>query len=289
MGWRCLRLDHLPRRSLGRVSARLQALGTSGVEERPATGDVVVVRQPWDTGPAPKAASRVQLVAWFEDPHEEKLLAALGALPAGVELSWEDAPEEDWESSWKAGFAPLQVSPRILIAPPWEVPEGALIIEPGQGFGTGQHPTTRQALRALDRLADGLRTALDVGCGSGILALAAHRLGLQVRGVDVDPVAITDAEAQATLNGIDASGLFDTTPVDRLDGEWDLVLANLFAETLVALSGELARLCGRHLVLAGILLDREHLVRAAFDPLLGEPEREADEEWACLVYHRAAR
>lgn len=287
MTWRCLRLDHLPRRSLGRTTARLQALGTAGVEERPATGDTVVVRQPWDTGPVPPPMPKVQLVAWFEDPNEEALLRRLGALPAGVVPLWEDVQEEDWESSWKAGFEPLQVSPRLLIAPPWDPREGALIIEPGQGFGTGQHPTTQQALRALDRLTGEGGTALDVGCGSGILALAAHRLGLQVWGIDNDPTAVIDALAQAALNGV-TDARFDTTPVEEVEGVWDLVLANLFAETLVTMAPELIRLTGRHLILAGILVDREALVREVYDPLLGEPERDADESWVSLVYRGRA-
>jgi ribosomal protein L11 methyltransferase len=136
------------------------------------------------------------------------------------------------------------------------------VIEPGYAFGTGEHPTTRACLRAVDRYAKPGETLLDVGCGSGILALAGARLGMQARGIDIDPEAVRAAKEAAALNGLDVP--FDTTPIERVEGQWDLVVANLFAEVLAALAPEIRRVARGPIAMAGILADRADLVRAAY-------------------------
>lgn len=287
MGWRSLVIDDLPRKRLRTISAHLARRGCAGVQEEGAGGAAQPVQQPWDTGPKPRPPASLRLQAWFEDADEAALLADVAELAPTARAWFEDIVEVDWESKWKAGFEPIVVSDRLTVAPPWDAPEGAVIIEPGQGFGTGQHTTTRQVLTAIDALvAPDWSTALDVGSGSGILALAAAHLGLHTRGIDVDPVAVDDAMANAARNGRVIA--FDTTPVGEVEGTWDLVLANLFAETLVELASPLVARTGRALVLAGILADREAGVRAAFDGLLGPPARQQEGEWVCLVYRRDA-
>lgn len=282
MAWAALELVGLPRADLDRVSDRLFELGASGLQEDHLPGEAPPVRQPWDTGPPPPPSARVVLRAWFEDPDRPAVEAALaGAAP---ELRWDEVEEVDWEAEWRASFRPLVISPRLVVAPPWDAPPGAVIIEPGQGFGSGEHPTTRQALAALDALADDVSTALDVGSGSGILALAAAHLGLRASGVDVEDSAVADARANAARNGLDVP--FSSTPVARLREPADLVLANLHAELIVELRADLLRLAGRWLVLAGILADREHKVRAALDPELELAHREQDGEWVSLRYRR---
>jgi ribosomal protein L11 methyltransferase len=198
-------------------------------------------------------------------------------------VRWERVEDEDWSTSWQAHFPTLAIGP-LTVAPPWDPSPGALIIDPGQGFGTGQHTTTRQVLEAMVPL---LSTSapgrvLDVGCGSGILALAAAKLGAEAYGVDHDPVAVDDARHQAASNGLNVP--FDTTPVEDIPGRWELVVANLFAETLTALVDPIVARTGRDLILAGILADREAGVRAAYDARLGEPKRVVDGEWVCLHY-----
>jgi ribosomal protein L11 methyltransferase len=221
------------------------------------------------------------LKAWFLDPDQAAVDAMLTEV--GCVGTWGVVPDVDWEESWKVGFAPIQISERLVIAPPWDAPPGSIVIEPGQGFGTGQHPTTKAALRALNGLADRARTALDVGCGSGILAIAAARLGLAVRGIDVEPAAIKDALKNAAQNG--CSIHFDTAPLCTTRAA-DIVLANLHAELLVDLASELCERAGQWLILAGILADREHKVREAFDSRLVLAERTVNGEWVCLVYRK---
>ncbi|HHO54523.1 MAG TPA: methyltransferase domain-containing protein [Deltaproteobacteria bacterium] len=237
--------------------------------------------QPWDPHDPPPPDPLI-LSAWFEDPDRQAIEAVIK--DCGASASWLEIPDTDWEAQSRVGLRPVQISDQLVIAPPWDAPPGALIIEPGQGFGTGSHPTTRQALHALVRLAPRARSALDVGTGSGILALAAARLGLEVRGIDVDPTAIRDAERHAHLNGLSVA--FSTTPLDQLDQPADLVLANLHAELLVALAPELIQRTGHALILAGILEDREPLLRARYDPALELEDRAADGAWISLVYVR---
>lgn len=277
-------LTGLPRAQLDTVSERLFALGATGLQEDYLPGEAPAPRQPWDTGrPAPEPPKMV-LRAWFTDPDQRSVERALRPHLRSASAAWEEVEVRDWEAEWRASFRPIQVSTRITVAPPWDAPEGSIVVEPGQGFGTGEHPTTVQALRGVDALADGRRTALDVGCGSGILAIAAARLGLSARGIDVEEPAVRDAIRNAAANAVEV--VFDTTPVAELTEPADLVLANLHAELVAALASDLIRLCADRLVVAGILADREHLVVQALEPALRPVHREQDGDWVCRWYAR---
>jgi len=128
---------------------------------------------------------------------------------------------------------------------------------------------------------------LDVGCGSGILSLAAAHLGADAYGIDHDPFAVEGARAEATRNSLSVP--FDTTPLADVPGQWTIVLANLFADTIVDLADALIEKTEKHLILSGILADRERRVRDALDPRLGQPDRSQDGEWVCLHYRLPKR
>jgi len=275
-----LLLSGLPRGDLDVVSGRLFALGAAGLQEDHLPGETPPPRQPWDQGPLPAATPRIVLRAWFENPDTQSIDAHLTDIRA--DLGWSAVPDTDWEVAWRAGFTPIHVSERLVIAPPWDAPEGALIISPGQGFGTGSHPTTLQMLRAIDALAPGLRSALDIGCGSGILALAAASMGLDARGIDIEEAAVADAVANAHRNRLSAS--FTTTPISEVEEPADLLLANLHAELIQQYASDLVRLTGTWLILAGILESREAMVLAAMKPHLELQSRDQDGEWVSLRY-----
>ncbi len=282
MSWEELQIE-TPRQDIGAVTALLFHLGCSGLQEDYLPGETPAPRQPWDTGPLAPEPARALLKAWFENPDREaisaQLLAIHGTLPPP---RWEPLPDTDWENDWKRHFPILEISPRIVIAPPWDPRPGAILIEPGQGFGSGQHPTTRAALIAVDELASQGTTLLDVGCGSGILAIAGALLGLDVAGIDIDPVAVEDARKNAQRNGLELA--FSTTPIPNA-APADLVVANLHAELLTKYAEDLIRLTQKWLVVAGVLADREGLVQAA----LGRLEliqRVQDGEWVSLRYRR---
>lgn len=268
----------LPRRERAAVGAALLALGATGLQDELPPEAPRTFRQPWDKGPRPKPFPEILLIAWFDaQPSEAAVARAVGRRT----VEWAVEEEANWAESWKESFHPIRISERLVVAAPWHEIPGALLIEPGLAFGTGEHPTTRACLRAIDALATPGGSLLDVGCGSGILALAGAKLGMVAVGVDIDPDAVRAAAEAAEANQLVAT--FSTTPIEAVEGEYDLVVANLFAEVLVALAPEILRVARGPISLAGILADRADTVRAAFASratLLDEQE----EDWVSLRF-----
>jgi ribosomal protein L11 methyltransferase len=201
----------------------------------------------------------------------------------------------DWTAVYRAHHRPVAVGERFLIAPPWDVPQApgreVLVIEPGMAFGTGQHETTRGCLEAIEAVVAGTRvaSALDVGTGSGILALALARLGVaRVVGIDVDPAVLPLARANLVANGAPHVGLAVGTAA-AVRGRFDLVVANLLAGTVIAEATALARAVdtGGRLVLSGILEQQAQSVRDAYPAWRIEAVR-AEGEWRTLTLARAA-
>lgn len=267
------------------ASGLLMAMGAMGVQEDLLPGEAQRFLQPWEKGPPPPPPARNLLRAWWPAegfPDRFTTIAEELAGRAGVGAPvWESIQDEDWGETWKRSFHRLIVSERLAVSPPWEAQPGDLIIEPGLAFGTGEHPTTRACLEGVARLAVAGGTCLDVGCGSGVLALAAARLGMRAWGVDTDPDAVRSSHEAAAMNGLEAR--FDGTPLERVEGRFDLVVANLFAEVIAALAPHLKRVTGRHLVLAGILADRGHLVERALADMRLVARRQ-DGDWLSLEY-----
>jgi ribosomal protein L11 methyltransferase len=285
--WQLLRVT-VPARRAELLQDTLAELGTLGVEERPAGGEPWRVHQPWEQPAAPHRPERVELLAYFEPGDDEqervrRIQREIEDLP-DAEIAVGRVSEGDWEERWRSAFQPLEVAPGVVIAPPWDPVPGSLLIEPGPAFGTGQHPTTLACLKAVARYATPGERLLDVGCGSGVLALLGARLGMEAFGVDCDPEAVRASLDNARRNQLTCG--FEARPVGELSGHWDLVIANIFAEELVRMAADLRRLTGRRLVLAGILADRAALVERAMLPLVLD-RREQDGEWVCLEYLRA--
>jgi len=275
--WQALAVT-LPRPAVQPVGKALVALGATGLQEDVPVGTTVRYKQPWDKGRTPRPPATVLLRAWFRERPDA---AALAAAVGGRAVSWTEEPEQDWNEGWKVHFQPIHVSERLVVAAPWHEVPGALVIEPGNAFGTGEHRTTRSCLTAVDRYALPGGRCLDVGCGSGILALAAAKLGMKAYGIDTDPDAVAAAREAAALNGLDVP--FDGRPLAEVEGTWELVVANLYAEVIAALAPELRRLASGHLAFAGILSDRAHLVEAAMEGLV-LVERDDGEGWTSFVY-----
>jgi ribosomal protein L11 methyltransferase len=205
---------------------------------------------------------------------------------------------EDWAHDWQQHFPPLHVGTRLLIRPSWseQSPDDAAVVltlDPGRAFGTGTHATTALCLEVVARLADGPappRRVLDVGAGSGILALAAAALGAEtVLACEIDREACQVAAENVAANGFAAQIAVTTTPLEQLAGAFDLVLANILAGENIRLAPHfLARLApGGHLVLSGILNEQEPQVAAAFGRLpLTLLAIDRRDEWSCLLYRR---
>jgi ribosomal protein L11 methyltransferase len=265
------------------VSSSLFDLGAQGVEERDAT---TLVKG---------AAGKVTLVASFET-HEEAR-AAIEELDDALEPRLEEIVGDAWRDAWKEHFRPFAITPSIVIRPPWEPytekpGEQVLVLEPGRAFGTGLHETTSLVAGALEAHAGELRdtTVLDVGCGSGILALVAITLGAaRARAVDVDPEAVLVTRENATRNGRSDWVETDTAPIEAVEGRFPVVVANIEARVLVPMAPELGKRVapGGLLVLSGILAPQKDDVRAAYADfaLLDTP---AKGEWIALVLRAPA-
>lgn len=203
-----------------------------------------------------------------------------------------------WEDHWQAHFPPLPVGRRLLVLPPWEPPPDAseripIVINPGQAFGTGHHATTKTCLEAIERhcttVAGPPARALDLGTGSGVLAIALAKLGVpEVWATDTDPDARREAHRNAERNRV-GDVRISAAEVSGLRGPFHLVVANIFATTLVALHPELTRLVSRagHAILSGIESAQAASVLEAFcGPDWTLHERIVQDDWATLVLRR---
>jgi ribosomal protein L11 methyltransferase len=252
-----------PRPLADPLAGLLAELGATGVWH---DGDTLVAY-------FPSAARRDEvdhaLTAWGD--HFE----ACGVAVPPLAPAWGEAEQGDWVTAWRDHFRPLPVGRRLIVLPEWS-PSGAagnripVRVRPGEGFGTGGHPTTAACLERLEAFLDGLpdpgrASVLDVGTGSGVLALAAARLGAgRVLAVDNDPAAIRNARDNRALNAADRVHLAVATTA-AVRGPFDLVLANLLANLIVDLMPDLARLLapeGR-LILSGLLSGQGDRVEAA--------------------------
>jgi ribosomal protein L11 methyltransferase len=237
------------------------------------------------------AERQTVLVAYFEPASglEERLRRAVLAVP-DARLACTDVPAVDWLARYREGFRSFQAG-GFRIAPCWDVPRAAseplLIVDPGQAFGTGTHESTRLCL---DALADLCRpsppaSVLDVGTGSGILAVAAALRGARrVTAVDLDPEAVRCARRHAALNGV-VLGLVQADGAQGVRaGAFDLVLANISAPLLRERRDEIvaARSDVGAIVLAGFLADDAHALARAYAGA-GKVERRDEGEWAALV------
>jgi ribosomal protein L11 methyltransferase len=211
-----------------------------------------------------------------------------------IDLKIREVPERDWLAEWKKDWQPVEVG-RFIITPPWiESEPGAgatsrdrivIRIEPGMAFGTGTHETTRLCLKAIEKHFHG-GSFLDVGTGTGILAMAAAKLFPEARieALDTDPGAVEIARENARLNGVADRINFRVGSVEEQTSSADLVCANLTAPVIIELLPLLlAATCGR-LVLSGILTEQGELVQSRLLELgVDAFENESDGEWVALV------
>ena len=233
----------------------------------------------------PEAPQRRQLLAWlpaidWPADQRQELARALAPLaePFGLvlpALQWRQQPDEDWSLSWKQHWQPDPVGQRLLILPAWLEPPADHVdrllirMDPGSAFGTGSHPTTRLCLEALEALPLSGQRVVDLGCGSGVLGLAALRLGAAaVLAADVDPLAVRATASNASLNGLSGADLEGGLTVLQgsleelaacLQGQpADLLLCNILAPVIEALSPGFSRLLApRGLgLLSGLLVDQ---------------------------------
>ncbi len=223
------------------------------------------------------------LLAGFPTPEAARSVA--GRLGGSLDATAEAVTDTGWRDAWKAWVQPVPVGEGLMVVPAWRtvtVESGriSLEIDPGPCFGSGTHPSTRMLLAWLDRHRPAGADVLDVGTGSGILAVAAAVLGARsVTAVDIDPAAVSVTEANAARNGVQSKIAASTTPVAEVpDASADLVMVNVTAATHAAIAAACSRKvrAGGTLLVAGLLPGQWQHVAGAYTGLTGAPRLELD-------------
>ena len=224
----------------------------------------------------------------------EKLveLKEMGIDLGEAKVEHEKIYEEDWANTWKQYYKPSKVGEKIVVKPIWEEyeqKEGELVVnlDPGMAFGTGTHETTRMCIQALEKYVKEESTVFDVGCGSGILAIAAAKLGAKLAvGVDLDPVAVESSIENVGYNNLNNIEILHGNLVEVIDGKSDIVVANILAEIICILTDDVKRVMkdGGVFITSGIIHDRvdmvcEKLEATGFEVI----EKNRDGEWNCIV------
>ncbi|QKT03246.1 50S ribosomal protein L11 methyltransferase [Ectothiorhodospiraceae bacterium 2226] len=290
MGW----LHIIARVDQAHAEAAAEALelaGAAAVTLRDAADQPLYEPAP---GTTPLWASTEAVGLFPDDTAPEPVLAALVARLGFLPI-WQVEPleDQDWSRAWLKHFRPLRFGRRLWIVPSgFEAPDPQglnLLLDPGLAFGTGSHPTTALCLEWLDAHPPRDATVIDYGCGSGILALAALRLGAQrVVAVDNDPQALEATRANARKNALEDS-LEAVAPEDLPPVQAEAVVANILAGPLIALAPRLTALTapGGSLVLSGILADQARDVLAAYVAAGCDPVSETTREgWVRLCLAR---
>ncbi|MEW6426642.1 MAG: 50S ribosomal protein L11 methyltransferase [Thermodesulfobacteriota bacterium] len=289
--WLVLELT-VPGRMTDYFAAFLTDLAGSGVEVRPAA----------DTG------SETLITYLPADQHlpekKERFLAFLAASsPAGAPFAWQEntIADEDWNANWKRHFKPERITARLIIKPTWEEYQagpGEIVIEidPKMAFGTGHHASTRLALQLIETvfaMGPSPAAVLDVGTGTGILAMAAAGYGAaRVVATDNDPEAVAAAVENIAQNRLGQQVTASGCDLENVAGPFDLVLANIIHDTLLELAPALVAKIGEggHLILAGILRGEQEasIVARYREHGLQAVEVRHQEEWAALLLGRSA-
>ena len=253
---------------------------------------------------------------YLESGDENSVSAATKALKSAIEIVGVDAPletgeiaDEDWKFSYRRHFKTEAIGSRLLVVPAWEMPQArkgreTIVMDPGLAFGTGKHETTRACLEYIDELSPNHHTTqpsnhhttippyhsfLDMGCGSGILSIAAAKLGFRdVAGFDVDQTAVDAAAENADANGVKVClkkfalgrGESFSATVPPSDGKYDVVAANILGPLLIRFADEIVRYVGKRLIISGILTELYPEVLAAYEARgLKEVSRKTFGEW----------
>jgi len=267
----------------GALSASIEDADAGTPDEQPQFGEPGSVNSPgWQHS---------RIVALLEPDADPAALLAEAAAAIGLaavpDFTVEAVAEQNWVQLTQSQFDPIRVSERLWIVPSWhDSPDPAainLILDPGMAFGTGSHPTTRLCLEWLEKNISPACSLLDYGCGSGILAIAAARLGAgRVAGVDIDPQAVEAANANAERNGVTALFADSAEPVA---GEYDVVVANILSNPLRVLAPAICAhvRSGGRLALSGILREQAEEIIGIYAQWLPLQVADVREDWVCLA------
>ena len=283
MRWAEIQIDAEPR-AVDAVGAALYTAGCGGFEVRENVAPSAVA------GYLPVDDRLEERLGQLQDALAK--LPEFGVTGAGTELTLRYVEEADWATAWKAYYKPMRIGCRLVVTPPWETPELgptdlAIVVDPGMAFGTGSHPTTQLCLVALEEYVKPGISVADVGTGSGILAIAAAKLGAgSVSANDNDPLAVKIARENAAINSVTIE-IAETLP----SGPYSVVVANILADVIIGMAEQLAEWTqtGGTLIASGIIDAREADVRQAVEAAgFVSKDTRHQGEWVALIFERQA-
>lgn len=223
----------------------------------------------------------------------EDALWHLGQIRPIANPSYRPVVESDWAEVWKERFRVLHIGRRLVVRPTWldHLPQDGeivIVLDPGLAFGTGLHPTTQMCLSTIEAIVRSGDSALDLGTGSGILAIAAAKMGATVHALDNDPVAVRTAQANAQANGVEGRVQIEVGSLQQVHGrKFDIVAANILAKVVIDMLHEGLRSCLNRkgtLIASGILEEQQsEVITALQDAGLLVVERHQTDDWVCLV------
>jgi len=210
--------------------------------------------------------------------------------PIEMKYNFEEKENVDWIKTYQDSIQPIEAG-KFYIFPSWYEPKEELInikIDPALAFGSGHHATTFSCLEAISTYVDASQSVIDVGCGSGILGLACKKLGANVELCDTDPLSVESCKENFELNKEHYDKLWEGS-IDKADGTYDVVIANIIADVLRFIAKDLKSACKEngYLILSGILDKKENLVVGSFKELT-LVQRTLKDEWVTLVYKKEA-
>ena len=268
---------------LGALSVSVEDADADTPDEQPLFGEPGLE-------PTRLAWNRSRVVALFDDATDPALAVAAAANALGATevpaYALRPVEDQDWVRLTQSQFAPIRIGERIWVVPSWhEAPEpDAVVLEldPGLAFGTGSHPTTRLCMQWLEQNLGPGESVLDYGCGSGILAIVAKKLGAGATlGIDIDPNAVEASRHNAERNRVEATFAL---PESVSEASYDLVVANILSNPLKVMAAMLSARVrpGGRLVLSGVLERQADDVAAAYAPWLAMSVWRSEEGWVCL-------
>jgi len=209
-----------------------------------------------------------------------------------LEVITRDLVEDNWEIAWRQFFKPRRIGKRFVVRPTWEEFESSpddlvIVLDPGQAFGTGDHPTTRLCLELMETISIEGSKVVDIGCGSGILSVGACLLGARkVLAIDIDPIAVEVAKENRELNGVEFEA-YAGEGLNGLKGDWDVAISNIISATLVRIANDVrdVLLDGGRWVVSGVIVDNWPDVRMAAEKAGFEfVEKREEDGWVAASF-----
>lgn len=303
MYWKEITLN-VPRDAADAASAIFYDAGAKGVVvDDPLTVNNYIDSGLWDYTDLKKNEdiSRIKITAYFEENEANEKFSDIEERYLNLQKEFEGeygeiickrVADEDWENSWKEYFHTEKIGERIVIRPPWEEyaakeNEVVIAIDPGAAFGTGQHPTTALALRALEKYVKSSSKVFDIGAGSGVLSIAAKKLGAKrVEAYDYDAVAVRIARENAALNGIEDLKIEVSDLFQNVAGTADIIVANIIADIILKLLPDIPEKLnkGGVFIAGGIIDERYEEVLDAMEKVnLNILEISHNKGWSLIV------